>query len=110
MPEGQWVVKFSKDGYEDADSYHDDAADAEGYLPVPPIQTEVNTAIISKAAPVVKSVSAAPNEVRIEFSQYMQPDTVNPVGIRILFLIPTRICFNCVFSSQLKIKLSVLFR
>lgn len=36
--------------------------------------------------------------------------TIHPVGIRILFLIPTRICFNCVFSSQLKIKLSVLFR
>ena len=83
VPEGQWVVKFSKDGYEDADSYHDDAADAEGYLPVPPIQTEVNTAIVSKAAPVVKSVSAAQDEVRIEFSQYMQPDTVNTDNVTV---------------------------
>ena len=32
------------------------------------------------------------------------------VGIRILFLIPTCFCFNCVFSGQLKIKLPVLFR
>ena len=83
VPQGQWVVKFSKDGYEDADSYHDPAVDEEGYLPVPPIQTEVNTAIVSKAAPVVSNVKAYQEQIRIDFSQYMQIDTVNTTNVRV---------------------------
>lgn len=58
VPQGQWTVKFSKDGYDPADSYKDAAADEEGYLTVPPIQTEVNTAIVSKAAPEAESIIA----------------------------------------------------
>ncbi|MBR2257094.1 MAG: leucine-rich repeat protein [Blautia sp.] len=81
VPEGQWVVKFSKEGYLDADSYQDPAVDDEGYLPVPPIQTDVNTAIVSQASPDVKAVSAYPNEVDLDFSQYMQMDTVNLTNV-----------------------------
>ena len=83
VPPGQWVVKFSKDGYEDADSYQDPAVDAEGYLPVPPIQTEVNTAIVSKAVPAVSNVKAYQEQIRIDFSQYMQIDTVNTTNVKV---------------------------
>ncbi len=77
VPVGQWIVKFSKEGYYDTDSRNDPAADEEGYLPVPPPQTEVNTAIVSKAAPAVASVNAYNNEIQIIFSQYMKLDSVN---------------------------------
>ena len=88
VPEGSWVVKFTKDGYKDADSYHDTAATSVGengknYLPVPPIQTEVNTAMVSKAAPTVSTVSAYPDQVRIDFSQYMQINTVNSSNVTV---------------------------
>lgn len=77
VPQGQWLVKFSKEGYYDADSRKDAAADEEGYLPVPPIQTEVNTAMVSKEAPVVEHVNVYSDEVQITFSQYMKIDSVN---------------------------------
>ena len=75
VPEGKWIVKFSKEGYYDTDSSNDPAA-VDGYLPVPPPQLDVNTAIVSKAAPEVESVSIYGDQIRIRFSQYMQPDTV----------------------------------
>lgn len=77
VPFGQWLVKFSKDGYYDTDSRKVDGVDADGYLPVPPPQTEVNVGIVSQKAPTVKEISVYENEVRIVFSQYVQPDTVN---------------------------------
>ena len=94
VPEGAWVVKFHKEGYEDADSYEDPAArskDKDGhdyengkkYLPVPPIQTEVNTAMVSTAKPQVSSVSAFEDEIRISFSQYMQIETVNTTNVTV---------------------------
>ena len=83
VPEGQWLVKFTKDGYYDADSHGDVACDAEGYLPVPPIQTEVNTAMVAKAAPEVANVAAYPTEVQFDFTQYMQIDTVNAKNVSV---------------------------
>lgn len=77
VPLGQWLVKFSKDGYYDANSSSLPIADDEGYLPVPPPQTEVNIGMVSKAAPTVKDVSIYEDEIRISFSQYMQLDSVN---------------------------------
>jgi len=88
VPEGLWVVKFTRDGYEDADSYQDVAATVRGengknYLPVPPIQTEINTAIVSRAKPEVSAVSAFEDEIRIDFSQYMQIGTVNNTNVTV---------------------------
>lgn len=77
VPMGQWMVKFSKDGYYDTDSKLLNMVDDEGYLPVPPPQTEVNVGMVSKAAPVVDEVSIYDSEIRIAFSQYMQIDSVN---------------------------------
>lgn len=84
VPQGQWLVKFSKEGYYDADSRKDAAADEEGYLPVPPIQTEVNTAMVSKAAPKVEHVNVYDDEVQITFSQYMKIDTVNKDSLSVV--------------------------
>ena len=83
VPLGQWLVKFSKEGYYDTDSRNDPAVDEEGYLPVPPPQTEVNVAMVSKAAPKVEDVSVYNGEIRIVFSQYMQLDSVSENSVSV---------------------------
>ncbi|MBE5970959.1 MAG: hypothetical protein E7246_00360 [Lachnoclostridium sp.] len=70
-PIGNWRVKVEKEGYESADSSNDPAADANGWLPVPPPQLDVNIPMISTAAPEVLSANAAPDRIRVVFSQYM---------------------------------------
>lgn len=82
VPEGKWLVKYTKDGYYDTDSKLDPACE-NSYIPVLPIQTEINTAIVSKAKPTVETVHAYENEVLINFSQYMSLDTVNTGNVRI---------------------------
>jgi len=84
VPMGEWLVKFSKEGYYDTDSKNDPAANSNGYLPVPPPQTEVNTAIVSKSAPTVENVNVYNNEVQIIFSQYMQLDSVNAENVKVI--------------------------
>lgn len=74
-PPGRWKVKVSKDGYLDADSSNDPEADEDGWLPVPPPQMNVNIAMTALAAPAVKSASAAPDRVRVVFTQYMTADS-----------------------------------
>ena len=77
VPFGRWLVKFSKEGYYDTDSRSDPAADEDGYLPVPPPQLQVNTAIVSKASPTVENIRVYPDQVLLIFSQYMIPETVS---------------------------------
>lgn len=67
VPAGKWQVKFEKDGYETAYS---------SVLDVPPPQTNVNVSLVSKEAPQIKSVSAYPEGVRVEFTQYMDIESV----------------------------------
>ncbi|MCD7854461.1 MAG: chitobiase/beta-hexosaminidase C-terminal domain-containing protein [Clostridiales bacterium] len=76
VPEGDWLVTFTKDGYYDTTSAQAEDS-VNGYLPVPPPQTEVNVAMVSKNAPEVETVNVYDSEIQIKFSQYMQPDTVN---------------------------------
>ena len=83
VPMGRWLVKFSKEGYYDTDSRSDPAADEDGYLPVPPPQVEVNTAIVSKAAPKVESINLYDDRIQIIFSQYMQPDSVSEAAVTV---------------------------
>ncbi len=80
VPVGQWLVKFSKEGYYDTDSKNDRAA-VGGYLPVPPPQVDVNVGIVSKAAPTVASINAYNDEIQIIFSQYMQLGSVNAANV-----------------------------
>ncbi len=83
VPMGKWIVRFSKDGYYDTDSSSVPGADDDGYLPVPPPQMEVHVAMVSKSAPTVKSVNAYNDAVRIEFSQYMDIDSVNTDNVTV---------------------------
>ena len=74
VPIGEWQVRFEKDGYQSA---------ASEWLPVPPPQTEVNAALVSNAVPQLSAASAYENEIRMEFSQYMRPETVNAERVHV---------------------------
>ena len=75
VPQGQWLVKFTKSGYTATDSSKLAMAE-DGYLPVPPPQTDVNVGMVSKSAPTVESVEAYKDGVIIFFSQYMNIKSV----------------------------------
>ena len=70
-PMGSWKVKITKDGYLPADSSNDPEADADGWLPVPPPQVNVNIGLVSTETPTVLSSEAASQQLRVVFSQYM---------------------------------------
>ncbi len=74
VPEGQWQVKYEKKDYNTA--YSD-------WMPVPPPQTEVNIGLISTLAPEVETVSAYGDNIKITFSQYMKPETVNGETVKV---------------------------
>ncbi|MCD8214272.1 MAG: leucine-rich repeat protein [Clostridiales bacterium] len=80
VPEGNWIVKFTKDGYYDTDSSNVEDA-VEGWLPVPPPQTAVNVGIVSKSAPEIESINVFTTDAEITFSQYMQIDSVSTSNI-----------------------------
>lgn len=61
-PTGWYQVRVTKDGYEETRS---------AWLRVPPIQTEVNIALVSTSAPEVAAAHAYTDCVEIEFTQYM---------------------------------------
>ena len=62
VPTGKWQVRFSKDGYQPAQT---------AALDVPPPRTNLKTAMVSTAAPTVVSAAAYPDYVELVFSQYM---------------------------------------
>ncbi|MFR8067050.1 MAG: leucine-rich repeat protein [Acutalibacter sp.] len=67
VPAGKWKVKFEKESYKTACSE---------WLVVPPPQTDVNVSLVSQESPEIASVSAYPEGVRVEFSQYMDIESV----------------------------------
>ena len=72
VPQGQWQVKFEKDGYETAYSE---------WLPVPPPQLDINVGMTQTVQPEVKLVRAYKDGIEIEFDKYMQPATLNTSNI-----------------------------
>lgn len=68
VPRGEWVVEFTKEGYENA------STDA---LVVPPPRLNLRTGLISKAAPQVESIKAYTDYTEIVFTQYM--DVASPI-------------------------------
>lgn len=80
VPEGQWKVKFTKDGYLSADSSGVPAAVGNtgntGWLPVPPPQFGVNIGMVSTAAPTVENTIAYIDRIEVTFSQYMNIGSV----------------------------------
>lgn len=67
VPEGTWKVEVSREGYQ--------TSSVSG-LEVPPPQTDVNIAMKSTSSPTVKKVQAYSDGVLVEFSQYMDIDSV----------------------------------
>ncbi len=93
VPVGEWKVTFSKEGYLPADTSGVDQANESGWLPVPPPQLNINVGIVSKAAPKVELTVAYDGQLEIQFSQYMNINSVknaisltrngNPVSIQV---------------------------
>ena len=67
VPEGEWQVKFEKEGYQT--TYTD-------WLPVPPPQLEINVGMVQNVNPEVKAALAYEDGVEIEFSKYMKPESL----------------------------------
>ena len=74
VPEGKWKVVCSKEGYETSESE---------WLNVPPIQTDVNFALISYESPLIETVEYQDNQFILSFSKYMKPETINNKTINI---------------------------
>ena len=68
VPEGQWQVRLTKDGYEEAVSE---------WMDVPPERTNVYISIISNKAPELAYCNIYADRAEITFSQYMDIDSVN---------------------------------
>ena len=63
VPKGFWQVRFTKGGYNDA---------ATEWMEVPPEKVGLRIPMVSTEAPSVSSIMASRSSVRIEFSQYME--------------------------------------
>ena len=74
VPDGWWQVRFEKEGYETT---------ASEWVPVLPIQTEVNVSMKSLYAPIVSRIAAYSDCADITFSQYMELSTVNTDNVKI---------------------------
>lgn len=68
VPQGEWQVKYEKDGYET--TYSD-------WLPVPPPQLDVNVGMRQTTPPTVKQMRGEESGITIEMSKYMQPVSMN---------------------------------
>ena len=75
VPQGQWQVKFEKEGYETAYSE---------WLPVPPPQLDINIAMKQNVQPTVKTARAYEEAVEIEFDKYMMPRHLTADNITVM--------------------------
>lgn len=72
VPQGLWQVKFEKEGY---------ASTQSEWLPVPPPQMDVNIAMVQNSQPEVVSARAYEDGVEIEFSKYMNIESLNKYNV-----------------------------
>lgn len=72
VPQGLWQVRFEKEGYVPTQSE---------WLPVPPPQMDVNIGMVQNAQPEVVSARAYEDGVEIEFSKYMDIESLNNENI-----------------------------
>ena len=72
VPEGLWQVKYELSEYETAYSE---------WMEVPPPQTDVNISMVPIRAPVVENLGVYTEYVQVEFSQYMDPDTLPGIAL-----------------------------
>ncbi len=74
VPEGWWLVKAEKDGYETVYSE---------WMDIPPERFDVNLGLISNSAPKVDFINVYENEIEIAFTQYMDIESVTAENISI---------------------------
>mgnify|MGYP003295909993 CR=1 FL=1 len=67
VPEGMWQVKCEMEGYETMYSE---------WLPVPPVQTDINFGLINYTAPEIIRTEYTEDGIVLEFSKFMDPATV----------------------------------
>ncbi len=72
VPQGEWQVRFEKDGYEPAST---------GWLPVPPSQLEINVGMTHAVAPDAVGARAYESGVVVAFDKYMEPGSFTPGSI-----------------------------
>nr|MCR5502379.1 leucine-rich repeat domain-containing protein [Lachnospiraceae bacterium] len=70
--EGEWCVKIELEGYDTVTT---------DWLPVPPVQTDINIGLVSKAELSVEAVYAFAEGVRLIFSQYTDPSTMEGIAL-----------------------------
>ncbi len=73
VPQGEWQVRFEKDGYEPAST---------GWLPVPPPQLEINIGMTHAVAPDAVSAKAFESGVVVTFDKYMEPGSFSDRSIQ----------------------------
>ena len=76
VPEGQWRVKFEKEGYETTYSE---------WLPVPPPQLKVNIPMVQSTAPKVSGATADAEGVEVKFDKYMKAATLTTDNIIVTY-------------------------
>lgn len=72
VPQGEWQVKYEKEGYET--TYSD-------WLPVPPPQLDVNVGMKQSTPPSVKQMRGYESGITIDMSKYMRPTSLNKDNI-----------------------------
>ena len=73
VPEGQWQVRLTKEGYQESSS---------AWMDVPPEYTDVYLGMSSSFAPQVGELNVYADRAEITFSQYMDIDTVNADNVK----------------------------
>lgn len=94
VPEGYWRVVVTKDGYEPVDTgssrnyglkaqtVSNDPVSGRYWMPVLPVQLDVNIPLVSYTAPTVQKVEATTEGVYVTFSKYMVT-TLNETDFKI---------------------------
>ncbi|MDR1439371.1 MAG: S-layer homology domain-containing protein, partial [Clostridiales bacterium] len=89
-PVGGYSVTFSMPGYEDYETGEGDGADARQaggdgtwYMPVPPVQIDVNASLRSMVAPAPESVVRTADGIYVAFTKYMDESTLAPENFAI---------------------------
>jgi len=72
VPEGMWQVKCEMEGYETLYSE---------WVPVPPVQTDINFSLISYAVPELVSAAYSEDGIVVKFSKFMNPETMTAESI-----------------------------
>ena len=75
VPEGQWQVKYEKEGYETIYSE---------WLSVPPPQMDVNIGLVNRSTPAIEKINAYPEYTEVIFDRYLDASTVNSTSCKLL--------------------------